>query len=107
MPENISRKERKKIESFHRQGEDINLGVVLIDQELCNGCGVCTRACAAACLEVVDKKCRMVDEFPFCMSCGDCVAICPEDAIQIREFIKFNRHFKYLDRGEPAPPRKF
>jgi ferredoxin len=83
------------------------LGKVIIDRDKCKGCGFCTVACAAASLEVVDKKCRMVEDLPFCMSCGDCVAICSEDAVELVDFIEFKRAFRYLDRGEPEPPRKF
>jgi len=103
----MTRKDRRKIESFHGVGTDVILGKVIIDQDKCKGCGFCTEACAAAALEVVDKKCRMVQDLPFCMSCGDCVAICSEDAVELVDFIEFKRAFRYLDRGEPEPPRKF
>ena len=107
MPEYMTRKDRKKIESFHKIGEDVTLGAVIIDRNKCKGCGFCVKACAASCLELKDKKCRMVLDLPFCMSCGDCVAICPEDAIELTEFIQFKRFFRYLDRGKPEFPRKF
>jgi heterodisulfide reductase subunit A-like polyferredoxin len=107
MPEFMTRKDRRRIESFKRAGEDVELGKVVIDIEKCTGCGSCIKACAAACLEVVDKKCRMVEERPFCMSCGDCAAICPEKAVELVNFIKFKRFFRYLDRGEPEWPRRF
>ena len=107
MPEQMTRKDRRKIESFHGIGADVVLGEVTIDRDRCKGCGFCVAACAAGCLEVVDKKCRMVEDLPFCMSCGDCVAICPEDAVELVEFIQFKRAFRYLDRGKPSPPRKF
>jgi len=107
MPEFMTWKEKRTIESFLKIGVDVTLGVVNIDQEKCIGCGLCARACAAACLEVVDKKSNMIKELPFCMSCGDCVAICPEDAIELVEFIKFKKAFRYLDRGKPDWPRKF
>lgn len=106
MPEYISKK--GKIESFHRIGTDVILGKVYIDSEKCIGCGMCTKCCAAASLEVVDKKSRMVEgRLAFCMSCGDCVAICPEAAIDLTDFIEFRGFFKYLDRGKPDWPRKF
>ena len=44
---------------------------------------------------------------PMCMSCGDCVAACPEEAIAITAFIEFHKFFRYLDRGKPEPPRRF
>ena len=49
---------------------------------------------------------RMIEVLPMCMSCGDCTAICPEDAIEIKTFIEFKRYFRYIDRGKPEPPRK-
>ncbi len=107
MPQFITRKDRKSIESFLKLGTDMTMGAVLIDQDKCNGCKICTFACAASCLEVVDKKCRMVTDLPVCISCGDCVAICPNEAIQITDYIMFNRFFKYIDRGKPEMPRKF
>ena len=108
MPETLSKQDRKKIESFNRVGEDMTLGEVVIDQEKCNGCGLCVGACAAAVLELSkDKKARMVDVLPICMSCGDCVAICPEDAVKMTRYIQFHKAFRYLDRGEPLPPRRF
>jgi ferredoxin len=103
----MTRKDKRRLESFHKIGEDVILGKVTIDRDKCKGCGFCVKACAAASLEVVDKKCRMVEDLPFCMSCGDCVAICSEDAIELVDFIEFKRAFRYLDRGEPEPPRKF
>jgi len=108
MPEYLTRKDKKVIESYHKIGEDMVLGVVVIDRDKCKGCASCTKCCAAGALEIdVDKKCRMVPDLPFCMSCGDCVAICPEEAIELTDFIQFNRAFRYLDRGEPSPPRAF
>jgi ferredoxin len=54
-----------------------------------------------------DKKVKMIDVLPACMSCGDCVAICPRGAIQLKGYFQLKRYFRYLDRGEPLLPRKF
>ena len=107
MPEHISIGNRGKIESFTRIGEDVTLGVVVVDHDKCKGCGLCADACPASSLELVDKKSRMVEVLPVCMSCGDCIAICPEGAIELTEFIVFNGYFRYLDRGKPEEPRRF
>lgn len=107
MTEFLTKENKRKVESFRNVGQDVILGKVVIDQEKCTGCGYCTRACAAYALEVVNKKCKMMDGTPFCISCGDCVAICPEGAVELREFIQFKYYFKYLDRGAPQPPRRF
>ncbi len=107
MPEFLTFSDRKEIESFTKIGEDVLLGEVKVDQEKCIGCRLCVDACAAAALEVVDKKARMVLELPACMSCGDCVAICSEDAISLVKYIQFKKAFRYLDRGKPSMPRTF
>jgi ferredoxin len=97
----------KKVESFHRIGEDVVLGKVRVDREACSGCGFCAQACPAQSLEVSDGKARMVENEPLCMSCGDCAALCPEQAIELVEFIQFRQYFRYLDRGDPEKPRRF
>ncbi len=107
MPEHITRKDRRVVESFYKIGEDIVLGEVKIDQEKCSGCSLCAQTCASGALEVIDKKARMIQELPMCMSCGDCVAICSEDAIEITRFYQFKRAFRELDRGEAELPRMF
>jgi ferredoxin len=111
MPEFLTRSDRKRIESFHKIDVDVVLGEVKIDHDNCKGCGLCVGSCAASALELTGerkaRKSRMVDELPFCMSCGDCVAICPEQAIELTRFLQFKRAFRYLDRGEPHPPRRF
>ncbi|MFO8058054.1 MAG: 4Fe-4S binding protein [bacterium] len=107
MPEFLNWKDRKKVPSFLKLGDEMMMGVVSIDPEKCNGCKVCNYACAASCLVVEDEKCRMVSDLPVCISCGDCVAICPNEAISITDYIMFSHFFKYIDRGEPEWPRKF
>ncbi len=107
MPERISLKKRTRIESFSHLGRDVTFGAVRIESETCDGCGFCLKPCPAHALEVIGKKARMVEDMPFCIACGDCVAICPQNAIMITSYLQFNFHFKYLDRGEPRPPRKF
>jgi MinD superfamily P-loop ATPase len=107
MPEHIRLRERLRVESFHRLGKDVILGEIAIDQDKCNGCGLCTHCCAASAIVLKNKKASINDELPACMSCGDCVSICPQQAITLKEFIQFKCYFRYLDRGKPEPPRKF
>mgnify|MGYP001140006293 CR=1 FL=1 len=106
MPQYMSRKDRREVENFLKE-DSVIFGVVEIDPEKCTGCGFCTRACAASAVEVVDDKCRMVEDLPFCIACGDCVAICPEEAITLTRFLEYLKFFRYLDRGEAEPPRAF
>ncbi len=107
MPEFMKLSDRITIESYNRIGDHILLGEVRIDPEKCKGCKLCVAACAAAALEMVDTKSRMVEGMAACIACGDCVAICPEDAIEITKFLEFKKAFRYLDRGKPSMPRTF
>jgi ferredoxin len=107
MPEQFNSSDRNKVESFFNVGTDIIPGIVKIDPEKCIGCGLCAGACATGVLEVINKKARMVEEMPICLACADCIAICPEDAVEILQSIAFSKAFRLLDRGELSKPRRF
>lgn len=57
---------------------------ISIDDEKCNGCGVCVSSCAEGALALVDGKARVVRE-EFCDGFGDCVGTCPTGALKIEE----------------------
>jgi len=107
MTETVSRFPWRRLESFLNIDQDVDLGEVRIDPDLCTGCGFCVKACPAASLELHEKKARMLDSRPLCMSCGDCAALCPAGAIDLVKFIQFRHGFRYLGRGEPERPRRF
>jgi len=54
--------------------------VIKIDEERCNGCGVCVPACVEGALQVIDGKARLVSE-TYCDGLGACLGECPRDAI--------------------------
>jgi len=58
--------------------------IVKIDEEKCNGCGVCIPNCAEGALQIIDGKARLVSEV-FCDGLGACLGDCPQDAITIEE----------------------
>jgi len=58
--------------------------VVKIDDEKCNGCGVCVPACAEGALEIIDGKARLVSD-KYCDGLGACLGECPQGAITIEE----------------------
>ncbi len=58
--------------------------IVQIDQDKCNGCGLCIDACHERAIELVDGKARLVGDI-YCDGLGDCLGECPQDAIRIVE----------------------
>ncbi|MDP8247774.1 MAG: 4Fe-4S binding protein [Candidatus Tritonobacter lacicola] len=58
--------------------------IVNIDEEKCDGCGLCIPACSEGALRIVDGKARIVKEI-YCDGLGDCLGHCPRGAISIEE----------------------
>ena len=58
--------------------------IVKIDEEKCNGCGLCIPNCAEGALQIVDGKAKLMSE-KFCDGLGACLGHCPEDAITVIE----------------------
>lgn len=58
--------------------------IIRIDEERCNGCGLCVPACHEGALQIVDGKARLVKD-AYCDGLGDCLGECPQDAIAIEE----------------------
>jgi Pyruvate/2-oxoacid:ferredoxin oxidoreductase delta subunit len=60
--------------------------IVHIDEEKCDGCGVCIPSCAEGALQIVDGKAKLISE-KFCDGLGACLGECPRGAITIEERI--------------------
>ena len=58
--------------------------IINIDEEKCNGCGLCAAACHEGAIEMVDGKAKLVRE-NFCDGLGDCLPACPTGAITFEE----------------------
>lgn len=58
--------------------------ILKIDEEKCNGCGLCVPNCHEGALQVIDGKVRLVSEL-MCDGLGACLGYCPEDAITIEK----------------------
>ena len=58
--------------------------IIHIDQEKCNGCGACAKACHEGAIDIIDGKAVLVREH-FCDGLGDCLPACPMDAISFEE----------------------
>ncbi len=58
--------------------------IVQIDEERCDGCGICVPACAEGAMQVVDGKARLLED-KYCDGLGACLGECPNDALQVIE----------------------
>lgn len=58
--------------------------IVEIDQEKCNGCGLCAEACHEGAIGMIDGKATLLRD-DYCDGLGDCLPVCPTDAISFVE----------------------
>ncbi|MFH1683358.1 MAG: 4Fe-4S binding protein [Candidatus Margulisiibacteriota bacterium] len=58
--------------------------IIKIDEEKCNGCGLCIPNCKEGALQIIDGKARLISDI-FCDGLGACLGHCPEGAISMEE----------------------
>ena len=58
--------------------------IIHIDEEKCNGCGLCARACHESAIGIIDGKAKLLRE-DYCDGLGDCLPACPTNAISFVE----------------------
>jgi Pyruvate/2-oxoacid:ferredoxin oxidoreductase delta subunit len=56
--------------------------IISIDEEKCDGCGLCVPSCAEGALQIVDGKLRLVKE-SYCDGLGACLGECPQGALSM------------------------
>ena len=58
--------------------------IIQIDEEKCDGCGLCVPACAEGAIQIIEGKARLVSD-KYCDGLGDCLGDCPQGALTIVE----------------------
>jgi len=58
--------------------------IITIDEEKCNGCGLCIPNCPEGALQIIDCKARLISDL-FCDGLGACLGTCPQGAISVEE----------------------
>ena len=85
--------------------------IIHIDEDKCNGCGICAEACHEGAIEMVNGKAKLMRE-NFCDGLGDCLPACPTGAITFEEreapeydeaAVKVSKMLKELSAGGGCP----
>ncbi len=58
--------------------------IIQIDEDKCNGCGICAEACHEGAIGMVDGKAKLLRD-DYCDGLGDCLPACPTNAISFVE----------------------
>lgn len=58
--------------------------IITIDEDKCDGCGICATACHEGAIQIVGGKAKLVSE-TYCDGLGDCIGECPQGAISFEE----------------------
>lgn len=74
--------------------------IIHIDEEKCNGCGLCAEACHENAIAIIDGKAKLIRD-DYCDGMGDCLPNCPTGAITFE-----NREAAAYDEAAVAENKK-
>lgn len=58
--------------------------IIKINEDLCNGCGACAKACHEGAIVMQDGKAKLIRD-DYCDGLGNCLPVCPTAAITFEE----------------------
>ena len=70
--------------TYHKGASEVIRKIIRIDEEKCNGCGLCAKACHEGAIGMVEGKAKLLRE-DYCDGLGDCLPACPTNAISFEE----------------------
>lgn len=84
--------------------ETVHMGVMEVDADKCNQCGLCVENCLLDAWEMDENEVARFKDGHKCMSCFQCMVPCPTDAISIVEIYHVDKGF-YATDPQPLPVR--
>ncbi|HKM04834.1 MAG TPA: 4Fe-4S binding protein [Lachnospiraceae bacterium] len=58
--------------------------MIKIEEDLCNGCGLCATACHEGAITIINGKAKIIRD-DYCDGLGNCLPVCPTGAISFEE----------------------
>ncbi len=58
--------------------------IIKINEDKCNGCGLCAQACHEGAIKMIDGKAKLIRD-DYCDGLGNCLPVCPTGAITFEE----------------------
>jgi len=85
-------------------GKNMIRRIIEIDEDKCNGCGVCAAACHEGAIGMVDGKAKLLRD-DYCDGLGDCLPTCPTGAIRFveREAAAYDEQAVLENQKKAAP----